>query len=185
VFGEQLGIKLLDLFQSSKDKPLAQEQLQPVLQRRFEPCLELWKALWNWADDTMKAEAAADVQEAASPEEMLAKSASGYYDQDAFDRLSQTVDRFLVDNGALVSLRCLGALWELRKALRKPILPSDDESHNLSKRVKVREVMGLLFPSTKKDWKGSEEAKEPGLLLLLRDELGSNAVSAASGVMLT
>lgn len=183
MFGEQIGIKLLELFQSSKDKPLAQSQLQPVLERRLEPCIELWKVLWKWMDHNSKAEQAFNNRLLQANTEIEEMGRSSFYDEIEFEPLSDAVEKFLIDYGAVVSYRCLAAMTILQNTLRMPVETRDEYGLN-EKKHKVIAVMNLLVPSTSKDWKGNKETKEPGILLLLRDEIGSNALSAASGINL-
>jgi hypothetical protein len=67
-------------------------------------------------------------------------------------------------------------LVEFQAAL-KAIGPGADLAHD----VKVSACKKLLVPSTEKDDKGNTVTR-PGLLLLLRDEVGSNARSASSAL---
>ncbi|HET8609506.1 MAG TPA: hypothetical protein VFM11_07180 [Burkholderiales bacterium] len=149
---DYLTKSVFELFAGTQeDRDHAQEQLKPVLERRFQPCLELWPHLWEFG---------------VSP--------------DANDKqiadLSNKIGAFLKESGALVSFSCLRALVEFQAAL-KAIEPGDDLAHD----VKVSACKKLLVPSTEKDNKGNAVTR-PGLLLLLRDEVGSNARSASSAL---
>jgi len=123
----------------------AQEQLKPVLDRRFQPCLELWKDLWQFADN--------------APKSILDIPANYGV---VVSQLLQKVDSFLHENGALISYPTLVALSKFQKSLQK---------FDPSVSTQVVELLKQVYPSSEKDH---------GLLLLLRDEIGSNAKAASS-----
>lgn len=140
-----------------EEKAHAQEQLRPVLERRFEPCLELWKDLWQFAEDAREG-----IQ-------------NGRVD-DKVERLGQRVQEFLHENGALVSYPGLRALIQFRDTLREFKAGEDELIH----RGRVLRLFEQIFPFDEKNKKGEVTGTSPGLLLLLRDELGSNASAVSS-----
>jgi hypothetical protein len=144
---------------SAQDKDRAQEQLKPVLERRLQPCLELWQEVWQFADNGLQKGQANQAQA-----------------DDDIRRLSQRVDSFLHDYGALISVPCLVALSRFQNSLRD----IDPDSDEFTRQVKVRELHKQLFPSPEKDAKGKVVGQNPGLLMLLRDDIGSNARAASS-----
>jgi hypothetical protein len=149
----ELGGKLLERLSSgaAQDKEIAQRQLEPILELRLQPCLELWKVLWKAADELTRLGADPAV---------LASAATDQF----FQSLAAVVDQALVDVGGLVSWDCFRALLQLQTALRA------DASNEVYRRHKAKEVMEALV--------GRKDA--PGLLVLLRDQIGSNSRSATS-----
>lgn len=137
---------------SQADKDRVQEQLKPVLEQRFKPCLELWPRLWTFVEN-------------AEPG-----------DKD-IDDVSKAIGDFLRDQGALLSIAFFDALFELRTSLRDAKTGDD-----LARSVKVDAIKSRnLLPSTFTD-AGGNKVPRPGVLLLLRDEIGSNARSASSAL---
>lgn len=144
---------------SAKDKTLAQEQLRPALERRFEPCLELWRNVWKWVDDFKRS--------ASKGEDIVA-----FATDEKFAELAAVVDPAITAIGGLVSFECLQSLERLQKELRSAV--KDD----LHRQVKFGTVIRLIYPSGKK----VDERADVALLLLLRDEIGSNIRSASSAL---
>src|SRR5262245_3302163 len=123
----ELGGKLLDRLSSgaSQDKEIAQGQLQPVLEMRLQPCLDLWKVLWKAAEDLTRQ----GTNEAA----VLAVATDPF-----FQALEVTIDQALLDLGGLVSWDCLRALLHLQTCLRA------DASNNTYRFHKAKEVLEAL-----------------------------------------
>ena len=138
---------------SPQDKERAQEQLAPVLERRLEPCLELWKDLWQFGDDVQQRQ----------------KRKEAFLADDDLRRLLTRVDAFMLECGALISPACLVSLAKFQVGLRAIDLREDE----LLVGAKVRELFKQLFPWSEKDGNG-KLVQNPGLLMLLRDEIGSN-----------
>lgn len=146
---------------SPQDKDRAQEQLKPVLERRLQPCLELWKDLWPLAADLQKRQ----------------KRGESLLTDDDIHRLCQRVDSFMHECGALISVTFFAALAKFQVALRD-MDPDDDET---LRKAKVVKLCNQLFPSRERDDEG-EVVQNPGLFMLLRDEIGSNARAASSAL---
>jgi hypothetical protein len=139
---------------SPEEKDRVQEQLKTVLDGRFNPCIELWRELWQfgYAEDL--------------------KGEDGSSNDDT-TRLSKTVDEFMHQWGALISIECLAALSRFQEDLRE-VRDTKDE---LYKSVALGHLKKQLVPwSEKVDGNG---VNHPGLLLLLRDQLGSNSRAAS------
>jgi hypothetical protein len=153
---------------SEKDRDHTQEQLKPVLERRFEPCVKLWQDLWHLADNAQKGFQIAGATQAAI-------DARAY---DEIRALSERVDSFMQEYGVLVSVPFFLALVKLQKSLRD----FDPNADEIVRRGKVSDLLTQLFPSTEKDKKGNVVGQKPGLLMLLRDEIGSNAKAGVSSL---
>ena len=150
---DQLAKSVLEVFTGTQaDKDRAQEQLKPVLEQRFRPCLDLWPHLWAFL-------------ESAEPNEP------------DVDALLGVVNDFLRQHGAVLSVPFFDALLELRSALGEAKTGDELVRSVMIGAVKSRHLM----PSTRKDAKGNEVAR-PGVVLLLRDEIEANARSASSAV---
>lgn len=117
--------------------------------------------MWQFADDLQKRQ----------------KRKESLLTDDDIRRLSQRVDSFMHEYGALISVPCLAALGQFQVGLRG--MDPDDEE--IVRGVRVRELYKQLFPSSEKDDKG-KVVQNPGLLMLLRDEIGSNARAASSAL---
>lgn len=140
----------LSLFTATpEDKDRVQQQLQPLLLRRTEPCIELWKQLWPFANGAL-------------PD---------------LPALLAEVNGFLQNHALVISAQLLVALVGLKDELESLI--SINNPSMLS--VICQPMRNHLFPYTDKDAKG-KDTRHPGLLMLLRDELGSNSRSAASTI---
>lgn len=142
---------------TAEDKERAQEQLKPVLERRFEPCRELWKIIWQFADN-------------------MQKKKEGFPNDEEICQLSENVDSFVHDYGVLISSPCLVALLQFQISLRE-IVPCEED---LMRSGNLRSIYMQITPSPAKDEKGKVVGRNPGLLMLLRDEIGSNARAAFS-----
>jgi len=150
---DNLAKSVLEAFTGSQaDKDRVQEQLQPILEERFKPCQNLWPHLWSFIENPDPS------------------------DKD-IEALGKVVSDFIRVSGALVSLPFLQALLQLQVELQDIKVGED-----LARSLKIGMVKKKhLLPSAEKDAKGNEVGR-PGLLLLLRDEIGSNARSASSAV---
>ncbi|HEY0765566.1 MAG TPA: hypothetical protein VGD61_24520 [Pyrinomonadaceae bacterium] len=150
----EISKSILDLITPGpQEKDRAQEQIQPVLDRRFDPCIELWRQLWQFGDtDDLEGESSAD----------------------DIANLRKTVDEFMHQWGALISVECLVALSRFQQELRK-LHNTEDES---DKMVRLNHLKRLLFPGSVTV--NGKQVEHMGLLLLLRDQLGSNLRAASS-----
>lgn len=146
---------------SPQDADRAQEQLKPVLERRLQPCLELWKDLWQFGDD---------LQQRQKRNETLLTD-------DDIRRLMRRVDSFMHECGALISYPCLAPLAKFQAGLRGINLGEDE----ILLGAKARELYKQLLPWSEKDGTG-KVVQNPGLLMLLRDEIGSNTRAASSAL---
>lgn len=134
-----------------QDKDRAQSQLDRVIDRRFNPCIEFWEILWDFAE----------------------KVNSNSVESNSLENLSESTSSFIKSNGALVSLPLLQALFEFKSALDE--LPLNPPADFLQK-IRINKIFNHLLPQS-----DSESGKEnPGLLLLLRDQIGSNTNSASA-----
>ena len=152
---------VIDLIvESPEEKDRVQEQLKTVLDGRFNPCIELWRELWQfgYAEDLKKGEDGSS--------------------NDDTTQLSKTVDEFMHQWGALISIEFLAALSRFQKDLRE-VRNNGDELYKLAAKGHLKKQ--LVPWSEKVDGKG---VNHPGLLLLLRDQLGSNSRAASSALKL-
>ena len=148
--------KLIDLGTAAfKDDPQAKDrgqvQIDRILERRFEPCIALWGALWDFSQDAQ----------------------AGRIEIKDVQVLSDTLNLFLRTNGILVSFSCLKSLLQLQSSIADLIKHSDDPLN-----IFLRNVYDNLLPTQKT---ANTEAS-PGLLMLLRDQVGAN-FSAASALL--
>lgn len=141
------------LKEDPKEKDRTQEQLKRVLDERFTPSLELWRDLWQFGD----------------------KYSTSDPDTKAIDQLSQKVDSFVHKCGGLVSLECLVDLERFRQTLREIATSEASMNPDLLKDSSIRALKAQLLPWTTKDGQPL-----PGLLLRLRDQLGSNSRALSS-----
>lgn len=183
-----LGLKAIDAF---KDSPQAQEarqaQIQPLLDQRRQACIDLWREFWAWVDGRARAESGALAQQERAVRDGTVSAENGSElanapyraasDVEELGRLSGVVDRFVLENGALVSARSFYALIEVQHLLRQGAASDDD----LVTLAVSRQLMAKMLPAKKRDNKGREtDDIEPGVLLRLRDEIGANARAASS-----
>jgi len=139
----------------SKDKELIQAQLVDLVARRREPCARLWGSLWRWVDEVGQLRS----DQPGSSTEFRNKLAD----------LRTVLSHALPDVGPLVSFDTFVCLADLYVALGA----KTDDTASLNKQLD--KVKLALQPG------GSETAGRSrwGLLMLLRDEIGSNALAAS------
>jgi hypothetical protein len=146
--------KLIELGATAfKGDPKADDRAQLQLDRILERRFEPCMALWEilW-DFSRKAEA---------------RSVELKDVQD----LSEALNLFVRTNGILVSFACLKSLLQLQSNIAR-LLNSSAENFS----VFLPEVYQVLVPVSQK---GNNEAA-PGLLMLMRDQVGSNFKSASA-----
>ena len=139
----------------SKDKQLVQSQLVTLVEHRRESCARLWGSLWRWLDDIGHLEGE-------SQKEALLK--------DKLNELHATITQTAPEIGALVSSDTFLCLAALQIALNRKRVSVDDVADC------AREVRAALLP----DNPDSGGRGKWGLLMLLRDEIGSNALAASA-----
>lgn len=149
--------KLLDagvaaIKRDPQEKDRAQAQLERILEQRFHYCVALWEDLWLFMTK-------ADQKEAA---------------REDLQALHDRLDKFLESAGILVSLDCFKALVELRSELADVIAIRDD----LVIPPGTAKAVKRLVPHTVE--KRGKPIDMPGLLMLLREQVGSNLDSVSS-----
>ena len=146
--------KLIELGATAlKGDPKAEDRAQLQIDRILERRFEPCMALWEilW-DFAQKTEARS-------------------VDLKDVKELSESLNSFTRTNGILVSFSCLKSLLQLQSNIAK-LLNNSAENFSLF----LPDVYQVLVPVSKK---GQNEAA-PGLLMLMRDQVGSNFNSASA-----
>jgi hypothetical protein len=141
----------------------AQAQLAAALDHRFAPCLELWQECWRFAETVNSHRTNYDT--APAPIDSAALHLRDY------------MGNLLATHGAVLSTPLLLAVDAYRGVLRDFTLAATSDRALL-----VPGLLGNLYPKQLNDPKRKAPGTAPGILFLVRDDVGSNTRAASSAL---